>query len=54
VGVVVVGWGGVVLWWLVEARIDPGLSIETYYRSQEAKGIQATPKGDDFDNVHRR
>ena len=38
---------------IVEAIIDPALSIEHYYRSQEAKGIQATPKGDDFDNVHR-
>lgn len=39
---------------ILQARIDPGLSIEAYYRSQEAKGIQATPKGDNFDNVHRR
>ena len=37
----------------LQTKIDPGLSIETYYRSQEAKGIQATPKGDDYDNVHR-
>lgn len=37
-----------------QARIDPSLSIETYYRRQEAKGIKATPKGDDFDNIHRR
>lgn len=36
-----------------QSKIDPGLSIETYYRSQEAKGIQATPKGDDYDNIHR-
>lgn len=39
---------------ILQTKIDPGLNIETYYRSQEAKGIQATPKGDDFDNVHRR
>ena len=39
---------------ILQAKIDPSLSIEAYYRSQEAKGIQATPKGDDFDNVHRR
>ncbi|MNZ34384.1 hypothetical protein D3C78_517570 [compost metagenome] len=38
---------------IVEAATDPVLSIEAYYRSQEAKGIQATPKGDDFDDVHR-
>lgn len=38
---------------IVAATIDPGLSIEAYYRSQEAKGIQATPKGDDYDNIHR-
>ncbi|MFY1021811.1 hypothetical protein [Ectopseudomonas khazarica] len=35
------------------AKIDPSLSIEAYYRSQEAKGIAATPKADDFDAVHR-
>jgi len=39
---------------ILQSKIDPSLSIETYYRQQEAKGIQATPKGDDFDNVHRR
>jgi len=39
---------------ILRARIDPSLSIETYYRSQEAIGIHATPKGNDFDNVHRR
>ncbi|MGA6098196.1 hypothetical protein ACPESN_09985 [Stutzerimonas marianensis] len=38
---------------IIEAAINPALSIEAYYRSQEAKGIQATPKADDFDNVHR-
>lgn len=38
---------------IVEAKIDPSLNIETYYRRQEAKGIQATPKGDDYDNIHR-
>ena len=39
---------------ILQAKIDPSLSIETYYRQQEAKGIQATPKADDFDNIHRR
>lgn len=38
---------------ILQAKIDPNLSIETYYRQQEAKGIQATPKGDDYDNIHR-
>ena len=38
---------------ILQAKIDPSLSIETYYRDQETKGIQATPKVDDFDNVHR-
>ncbi len=38
----------------LRARIDPALSIEAYYRSQEARGIQATPRSDDFANVHRR
>ena len=38
---------------IVEANINSSLSIELYYRSQEAKGIQATPKGDDYDNIHR-
>ncbi len=38
---------------ILQARIDPDLSIESYYRSQEAKGIQATPKAVDFDNAHR-
>lgn len=38
---------------IIKARIDPSLSIEAYYRAQEAKGIQATPKADDFDEVHR-
>ncbi|WP_256548360.1 hypothetical protein [Pseudomonas sp. ENNP23] len=38
---------------ILQARIDPALSIEAYYRSQEAKGIHATPKADDFDNIHR-
>jgi hypothetical protein len=38
---------------IVEAAIDPALSIEAYYRRQEAKGIQATPKGNDYDNIHR-
>ena len=39
---------------ILQARIDPDLSIETYYRQQEARGIHATPKGDDSDNIHRR
>jgi len=39
---------------ILEARIDRSLSIEAYYRQQESKGILATPKGDDFDNIHRR
>ncbi|GGD09388.1 hypothetical protein GCM10007418_30550 [Halopseudomonas salina] len=38
---------------ILKARIDPNLSVEAYYRQQEADGIHATPKGDDFDNVHR-
>lgn len=38
---------------IIKARIDPSLSIEAYYRAQEAKGIQATPKADDFDDLHR-
>jgi hypothetical protein len=38
---------------ILQAKIEPSLSIEAYYRSQEAKGIQATPKGDDYDNIHR-
>ncbi|WP_339434338.1 MULTISPECIES: hypothetical protein [unclassified Pseudomonas] len=38
---------------IVKARIDPSLTIEAYYRVQEAKGIHATPKADDFDNIHR-
>lgn len=38
---------------ILQAKIDPNLSIEAYYRSQEARGITATPKADDFDAVHR-
>jgi hypothetical protein len=38
---------------IIKARIDPSLSIEAYYRAQESKGIQSTPKADDFDDVHR-
>ncbi|MDH1161990.1 hypothetical protein N5C55_27770, partial [Pseudomonas otitidis] len=38
---------------ILQARIDPALSIEAYYRSQEAKGIHATPKADDFDDIRR-
>lgn len=37
----------------LQAKLDPGLSIAAYYRSQEARGINATPKADDFDNVRR-
>jgi hypothetical protein len=33
---------------ILQARIDPQLSIEAYYRGQEAKGIQATPQAEDF------
>ena len=33
---------------ILQSKIDPSLSIETYYRLQETKGIQATPKGDDY------
>lgn len=38
---------------IVQSRIDPKLTIESYYRRQEARGIRSTPKGDDYDNVHR-
>lgn len=38
---------------ILRERIDPNLSIEAYYRRQEANGIHATPKGDDFDNIYR-
>ncbi|MBU0791599.1 MAG: hypothetical protein KKC55_14115 [Gammaproteobacteria bacterium] len=38
----------------LQASINPNLSIETYYRCQEVKGIHATPKGEDFDNGQRR
>lgn len=38
---------------ILQAKIDPSLTIETYYRQQEAKGIHATPNGDDYDNIHR-
>lgn len=36
----------------LQTKIDPGLSIESYYRSQEVKGIKATPRGNDFGNAH--
>ena len=39
---------------IVEAAIEPALSIEAYYRNQEAQGIHATPKGDDYDKFHRQ
>ena len=32
----------------LQARTDPKLTIEAYYRGQEAKGIQATPQAEDF------
>ncbi|WP_234703319.1 hypothetical protein [Pseudomonas flexibilis] len=32
----------------LQTRIDPNLTIEAYYRCQEAKGIQATPQAEDF------
>lgn len=35
---------------IVQARIDPGLTISAYYRNQENKGIHATPKSSDFDH----
>ncbi|MDM8348092.1 hypothetical protein P8H27_04185 [Pseudomonas sp. sp1636] len=38
---------------ILQSKTDPSLSIETYYRQQEAKDIHATPKGDDYDNIHR-
>lgn len=38
---------------IFQQRFDPSLSIETYYRRQEARGIRATPRADDFDDVHR-
>lgn len=38
---------------IIQSKIDPSLSIEAYYRSQETKGIQATPRGDDYDIIHR-
>ncbi|PNF72833.1 hypothetical protein [Pseudomonas stutzeri] len=34
-------------------KIDPDLSVEDYYRSQEAKRIHATPKGNDIGNIHQ-
>jgi hypothetical protein len=37
----------------LHASIDPGLSIEAYYRGQATKGIHATPKADGFDDVHQ-
>ncbi|WP_373184766.1 hypothetical protein [Halopseudomonas sp.] len=38
---------------ILRERIDPALNIETYYRQQEANGIEGTPRADDFDNIHR-
>lgn len=37
----------------LRARIDPGLSVEAYYRSQEAKRIHATPNGNDFNSTQQ-
>ena len=33
---------------ILQARLDPQLTIEAYYRSQEARGINATPQAEDF------
>lgn len=33
---------------ILQARIDPKQTIEAYYRSQEARGIVATPQAEDF------
>lgn len=38
---------------VLQMKIAPNLSIKTYYSSQEAKGIQASPKPDDFEHVYR-
>jgi hypothetical protein len=38
---------------ILTAKIDSTLSIEDYYHSQEKKGIKATPKATDYDNIHR-
>lgn len=38
---------------ILQERFDPSLSIERYYRQQEANGVQATPKAAGFDNIHR-
>ncbi|QVE19706.1 hypothetical protein KGD89_15545 [Pseudomonas cichorii] len=33
---------------VIKARLSEELTIEAWYRAQEAKGIQATPKAEDF------
>nr|WP_236249881.1 hypothetical protein [Pseudomonas cichorii] len=33
---------------VIKSRLSEELTIEAWYRAQEAKGIQATPKADDF------
>lgn len=33
---------------ILQAKIDSQLTIEAYYRGQEARGIQATPQAEDF------
>lgn len=36
---------------ILQAKIDADLNIEAYYRSQEARGVQATPKCAHFDSA---
>jgi len=36
---------------ILQARIDPGLNVEAYYRRQQARGIQATSYDSDFDSA---
>ncbi|MBX8523147.1 hypothetical protein K5D45_00550, partial [Pseudomonas cichorii] len=33
---------------VIKSRLSEELTIEAWYRAQEAKGIQATPKAEDF------
>lgn len=37
----------------LRARFDPKLDVETYYQQQREMGIYATPKPEDYDNIHR-
>lgn len=37
----------------LQPHLDPQLDVESYYRSQQAKGIFATPRPEDYDNIHR-